>query len=234
VGYRVTRSRKCPHTVVDYVAASDGVMWRAGAAAIREVVRSMRCATCRAQISLGTAKGDRTRDGALLAPKASARGAPAEDADAWPWDVTRPVADQYREQVEAAFRRHTAASAAARHAVLDVEVELVVGDEPELGVEVAIDLGPDVTVRPTCASCGGPATCIGRYPDHNEEDCPYEGCTQHQLQAACDDCCGHSGEDGSCEPIDLEREDEPAGGAAWSAYTTNATVRSADANRGEP
>lgn len=42
----------------------------------------------------------------------------------------------------------------------------------------------------TCAHCNNPATCIGRY-----EVC--EG----PREPACDDCCGHGNEDGSCEPI---------------------------------
>jgi hypothetical protein len=49
---------------------------------------------------------------------------------------------------------------------------------------------PSASEKPTCAICGKPATCFGRYehPDNPE-------------QFACDDCCGHGNEDGHCEPI---------------------------------
>lgn len=47
--------------------------------------------------------------------------------------------------------------------------------------------------EPTCATCGKPATCIGRYEDMTEDD------------PACDDCCGHGNEDGRCEPITCAR-----------------------------
>lgn len=59
--------------------------------------------------------------------------------------------------------------------------------------------------RPVCEHCNEqPATCIGNYEDHSAEDCPHEGCTQHAQALACDECCGHGCEDGSCEPIRAE------------------------------
>lgn len=48
---------------------------------------------------------------------------------------------------------------------------------------------PTAPTEPTCATCGKPATCIGRYEGMTEDD------------PACDDCCGHGNEDGRCEPI---------------------------------
>jgi len=41
----------------------------------------------------------------------------------------------------------------------------------------------------SCAHCGKPATCIGRYESMTKEE------------PACDDCCGHGNEDGYCSPI---------------------------------
>ncbi len=41
---------------------------------------------------------------------------------------------------------------------------------------------------PRCAICGSVATCFGAYDGG-------------QAAYACDGCCGHSGEDGKCEPI---------------------------------
>lgn len=40
---------------------------------------------------------------------------------------------------------------------------------------------------PMCDTCGKPATCGGSY--------------EHERAYACDDCCGHGGEDGHCEPV---------------------------------
>lgn len=41
-----------------------------------------------------------------------------------------------------------------------------------------------------CATCGKEARCVGRY-----EDMPEPG------EPACDACCGHACEDGTCEDI---------------------------------
>lgn len=41
----------------------------------------------------------------------------------------------------------------------------------------------------SCAVCGEPAACIGKYDDEPEEI------------ASCDDCCGHSNEGGACRPL---------------------------------
>lgn len=59
----------------------------------------------------------------------------------------------------------------------------------------------DEQVRTLRCDCGKPAACIGQYADHAQEDCAYEGCTQHRNNPACDDCCGHACEDGHCDPI---------------------------------
>lgn len=40
-----------------------------------------------------------------------------------------------------------------------------------------------------CAICGCPATCVGRY-----NDAPV-------AEPACDGCCSHAADDGSCVPI---------------------------------
>lgn len=48
----------------------------------------------------------------------------------------------------------------------------------------------DERVLPSCA-CGAVATCFGLYESDEEEDWAY----------ACDACCGHGNEDGTCESI---------------------------------
>ena len=59
-------------------------------------------------------------------------------------------------------------------------------------------------IVPTCEHCGErPAACLGRYADHNEEDCPHEDCAQHRGAYACNECCGHACEDGQCRPLEL-------------------------------
>ena len=44
-----------------------------------------------------------------------------------------------------------------------------------------------------CAICGEPATCIGQYENMTTPE------------PACDECCVHTCEDGSCEPIEGHR-----------------------------
>lgn len=51
-----------------------------------------------------------------------------------------------------------------------------------------------------CAYCLRDATCLGAY--EGEELPGY----------ACDDCCGHSNEDGHCEPLGPTDEEEAHGG----------------------
>lgn len=52
-----------------------------------------------------------------------------------------------------------------------------------------------------CANCNRFAVCVGCYEDHADEDCEHDGCTQHGDSPACDECCGHACEDGSCVPL---------------------------------
>ena len=43
---------------------------------------------------------------------------------------------------------------------------------------------------PRCATCGKPASCLGRYEAMDTEE------------YACDECCGHGCEDGYCASLD--------------------------------
>lgn len=43
----------------------------------------------------------------------------ARDANAWPWDITRPVAGQYEEWLIAEQGRHDVAASVARHAEIE-------------------------------------------------------------------------------------------------------------------
>lgn len=47
-----------------------------------------------------------------------------------------------------------------------------------------------------CATCGNPATCVGRYEDMVD------------MEPACDECCGHGNEDGLCHRVET-RDDDP-------------------------
>lgn len=56
--------------------------------------------------------------------------------------------------------------------------------------------------HPKCAVCGQAATCFGEYEN------------MRQSAFACDNCCQHSQEDGSCEKLELE----------WSAAHEDAVL----------
>ena len=45
---------------------------------------------------------------------------------------------------------------------------------------------------PRCHVCAKPATCLGVYEDPGGKE-----------EFGCDDCCGHGGEDGWCESLDI-------------------------------
>lgn len=64
----------------------------------------------------------------------------------------------------------------------------------------------------TCSICGAPAVCVGRYD--LPEDAPPE--------PACDSCCGHGCEDGSCYHIRNEDGDPDPDALDWCAAAWNA------------
>lgn len=55
----------------------------------------------------------------------------------------------------------------------------------------------------TCAICGKPAVCVGRY-----EDMPEPG------EPACGECCGHGCEDGECDQL-YDEDGEITADVAW-------------------
>lgn len=91
-----------------------------------------------------------------------------------PWRATRPK------------------EGSPHHAVVDSEGHLVAlcfGEDRGHDEAVAICQLANRAGDPICANCGEEATCFGSYE------------TELTPAYACDECCGHGNEDGSCGRI---------------------------------